>query len=46
VNTRAISVVHQLRCNVAGYKVPSRFETVDALLRNPAGKVVKAKLTT
>lgn len=32
------------RQNLAGYKVPSRFEVVEALPRNAAGKVVKADL--
>jgi acyl-CoA synthetase (AMP-forming)/AMP-acid ligase II len=32
------------RRNLAGYKIPSRIEIVDALPRNAAGKVVKANL--
>jgi len=35
----------QLRGKLAPYKVPTRYETIDGLPRNPAGKVVKAKLT-
>lgn len=38
-------ITNHLRGKLAGYKMPSRYETVDALPRNPAGKVVKAKLT-
>jgi acyl-CoA synthetase (AMP-forming)/AMP-acid ligase II len=41
----AKEMTRQLRGKLAGYKVPSRYETVDTLPRNPAGKVVKAKLT-
>jgi acyl-CoA synthetase (AMP-forming)/AMP-acid ligase II len=38
-------ITRQLRGKLAAYKVPTRFETIDALPRNPAGKVVKGKLT-
>ena len=32
------------RDNLAGYKIPLRLEFVDALPRNPAGKVLKYQL--
>ncbi len=32
------------RGKLAGYKIPSRLEFVDALPRNPAGKVLKYQL--
>ena len=41
----AKGLARELRGKLAGYKVPSRYETIDALPRNTAGKVVKAKLT-
>jgi acyl-CoA synthetase len=38
-------VVDHLRAQkIASYKLPERLETIDALPRNPVGKVVKVDL--
>jgi O-succinylbenzoate-CoA ligase len=38
------SLRHWCRENLAGYKVPQLYELVDALPRNPSGKLLKPKL--
>ena len=44
VPTLEVVVEHLRTQKIASYKLPERLETIDALPRNPVGKVVKAEL--
>ena len=38
------AIITQCRALLAGYKIPRRYEIIDALPRNPSGKVLKNDL--
>ena len=38
------AIITQCRTLLAGYKIPRRYEIIDALPRNPSGKVLKNDL--
>jgi acyl-CoA synthetase (AMP-forming)/AMP-acid ligase II len=40
----ALAILERLRGRLAGYKIPKSIDFVDALLRNPSGKILKREL--